>query len=44
MTEDRCWLERLIESVNRVAPSGIAALALIFGILTVVMMLAVLKR
>lgn len=44
MLENENWLERLIRAANRVAPNGIAALALIFGILMILLVFVVLGR
>lgn len=43
MAENSGWLEKLIRAANQAAPNGIAALALIFGILLVVMVLVILR-
>lgn len=39
MANDEGWVERLIRAANSAAPNGIAALALIFGILVMVFVL-----
>jgi hypothetical protein len=44
MSEDGGWVERCIKAANQAAPNGIAALALIFGILMVLMVLVILRR
>lgn len=44
VTDENNWLARIIRAANQIAPNGIAALALIFGILTVVMVMLVLRR
>jgi len=44
LLENENWLEKLIRAANRVAPNGIAALALIFGILMTLLVFVVLWR
>jgi hypothetical protein len=44
MADENSWLERLVRAANNAAPNGIAALALIFGILLVMMAFVVLRR
>ena len=44
MAADYRWIERLLRAANQAAPNGIAALALVFGILMVVLSLVVLLR
>lgn len=38
------WIERLVKSVNQITANGIAALAFIFGILLIFMVLVVLFK
>lgn len=44
MADEANWVGQLIETVQQIGPIGVAALALIFGIMVIYMVLAVLRR
>jgi len=44
MPKNSGWFERLILAANQARPNGIAALALVFGILLVMMVFVILRR